>query len=79
MIGNNKKLIIMKDKAYILDFQSIIRAKPSVEEFIMLARLSNNELTELNEIILNSLEDKQFVKINRNNNNEITLRENLIC
>jgi hypothetical protein len=45
----------------------------------MLARLSNNELTELNEIILNSLEDKQFVKINRNNNNEITLRENLIC
>jgi hypothetical protein len=29
-------------------------------------------LTELNEIILNSLEDKQFVKINRNNNNEIT-------
>jgi|TARA_R110000782_G_scaffold126006_2_gene217619 hypothetical protein len=65
----------MKDKAYILDFNLLSEQNLSVEEFIMLARLSNNELTELNEIILNSLEDKQFVKINRNNNNEITLRE----
>ena len=65
----------MKDKAYILDFNLLSEQNLSVEEFVMLARLSNNELTELNEIILNSLEDKQFVKINKSNNNEITLRE----
>jgi hypothetical protein len=65
----------MRDKAYILDFNLLSEQNLSVEEFVALLHLNNNEVVEFNGIILNSLEDKQFIKINKTNDNEITLRE----
>jgi len=65
----------MKDKAFILDFNLLSEQNLSVDEFVTLLYLSENSLRKTSINHLNSLQDKQFIKLNINNNEEITIRE----
>lgn len=63
----------MKDKAFILDFNLLAEQNLSIDEYITLIYLSNNILHNISENILNSLQNKQFIKAITNE--EIIIRE----
>jgi hypothetical protein len=65
----------MKNKAFILDFNLLSEQNLSVDEFVTLLYLSENSLRKTSINHLNSLQDKQFIKLNINDNEEITIRE----
>jgi hypothetical protein len=65
----------MRDKAFILDFNLLSEQNLSVDEFITLLYLDENSLRKTSINHLNSLQDKQFIKLNINDNENITIRE----
>lgn len=65
----------MKDKAFILDFQLLNEQNLSIDEFLSLLYLNNNIIYVKDKELLLGLEEKQFIKINKANNNEIEIRE----
>lgn len=65
----------MKNKAFILDFNLLLEQDLSVDEFITLLYLYENSLRKTSINHLNSLQDKQFIKLNINDNEDITIRE----
>lgn len=64
----------MKDKAYILDFNLLYEQNLSTEEFIALIHL-NSDVEDIDISIAIKLEEKQFIKINRLENNKLEIRE----
>lgn len=64
----------MKDKAYILDFNLLSEQNLSAEEFIALIDLINDNKTICTKAAI-ALEEKQFIKINRLDNNKLEIRE----
>ena len=64
----------MKNKAYILDFNLLHEQNLSAEEFIALLRLNNDDIID-NQSILILLEEKQFIKVNKLDNNKVEVRE----
>ena len=53
----------MKDKAFIIDFNLLAEQNLSIDEYIVLLYLSDNILYNNSKIILESLQEKQFIKI----------------
>lgn len=65
----------MKEKAYILDLRLLAEQNLSIDEFTVLVHL-DNELIRRNSIeFLNSLEQKQFIKLPKQKDEKILLRE----
>ena len=65
----------MKDKAYILDFNLLAEQDISIHDFVILLHIQNDLLDNYSLEDFVSLENKQFIKINKSNNNEIIIRE----
>jgi len=65
----------MVNNAFILDFKLLDEQNLSVDEFITLLYLNNNSVRKSAFNHLESLESKQFIKINKNDDNEIIIRE----
>jgi len=65
----------MVNNAFILDFNLLNEQDLSIDEFITLLHLDNNLLRKSSINHLESLESKQFIKINKNDDNEIVIRE----
>jgi hypothetical protein len=63
----------MKDKAFIIDFNLLAEQNLSIDEYIVLLYLSDNILYNNSKIILESLQEKQFIKIITNE--KILIRE----
>lgn len=64
----------MKDTAYILDFNLLYEQNLSAEEFITLINL-NNGVEAIDISLAIKLEEKQFIKINRLDDNKLEIRE----
>jgi len=65
----------MVNSAFILDFKLLDEQNLSVDEFITLLYLNDNSVRKSAFNHLESLENKQFIKINKNDDNEIIIRE----
>jgi hypothetical protein len=65
----------MIDTAFILDFNLLNEQDLTIDEFITLLHLNSNLLRKSSVNHLESLENKQFIKINKNDDNEIIIRE----
>lgn len=65
----------MVNNAFILDFKLLDEQNLSVDEFITLLYLNDNSVRKSAFNHLESLENKQFIKINKNDDNEIIIRE----
>ena len=65
----------MVNNAFILDFNLLNEQDLSIDEFITLLHLDNDLSYKSSINHLESLENKQFIKINKNDDNEIVIRE----
>jgi hypothetical protein len=65
----------MKDRAYILDLKLLAEQDLSIDEFIVLVHLDNELIRRKSLDFLNSLEQKQFIKLPKDKDEEILLRE----
>jgi hypothetical protein len=65
----------MVNNAFILDFNLLNEQDLSIDEFITLLHLDNDLSYKSSINHLESLESKQFIKINKNDDNEIVIRE----
>ena len=65
----------MKDKAFIIDFNLLNEQNLSIDEFLTLLYLKEGIIYIKSKELLLGLEEKQFIKINKNSNNSIEIRE----
>lgn len=65
----------MKNHAFVLDFKLLNEQDLSLDEFTTLLYLNDSVIRENSFDHLESLEKKQFIKINQNNKDEVVLRE----
>lgn len=63
----------MKDKAFILDFNLLAEQNLSIEEYLVLIHLGNDIIYNNSDRVLNSLQDKSFIK--KITNEKILIRE----
>lgn len=65
----------MKEKAYILDLRLLAEQNLSIDEFTVLVHLDNELIRRSSIEFLNSLEQKQFIKLPKQKDEKILLRE----
>ena len=63
----------MKDKAFILDFNLLAEQNLSIDEYLVLIHLENDIIYNNSDRVLDSLQDKSFIK--KITNEKIILRE----